>query len=417
MRKSTTLVVGAVTLVLGTVSAEAQLASGRRQIGQAPVQFNLAPPGARSLGMGASFIGLADDATASESNPAGLTILTRPEISGHLRLSSFRNEFPDTVSGRGFQTFDNSVTSPAFFSLVYPYRRAAISFYVQRAADFKSSSVFEGRFTDRLANGAPLVVNDVDTTRTNFQVTHLGLSLAFKVGPKLSVGGSVRQTQLKLDSLTNVTFTYPNFAGFSDTLELTSNNKDNSVTFNAGILANPSSKLSIGAVVKKGASLELPAQVTSRSIFPGGNNNNNVSGNTFVAVPTSFGGGLAYRPTDRLTVLADVVHILYSDLDPGDSVGSIFVQYGEGGGEEIKDATELHLGTEYAWSAGKNMLLALRAGVYTDPDHDGLGGVDSSQVHATFGGGVVLNNKVQIDAAANIGKRVREGLLSFVARF
>src|SRR6185503_17144051 len=145
MRETKTLVRAAAALIVGTVSAEAQLASGRRQIGQAPVQFNLAPPGARSLAMGASFIGLADDATASESNPAGLTILTRPEVSGHLRMSSFRNEFPDTVSGRGFETFDNSVTSPAFFSFVYPYRKAAVSFYIQRAADFKSSSRFEGR--------------------------------------------------------------------------------------------------------------------------------------------------------------------------------------------------------------------------------------------------------------------------------
>jgi len=36
---------------------------------QLTTQFNFSPPGARSLGMGSSFIGLADDATASESNP------------------------------------------------------------------------------------------------------------------------------------------------------------------------------------------------------------------------------------------------------------------------------------------------------------------------------------------------------------
>ena len=35
------------------------------QNGPPPVQYNFAPPGARSLAMGAAFIGLADDATAS----------------------------------------------------------------------------------------------------------------------------------------------------------------------------------------------------------------------------------------------------------------------------------------------------------------------------------------------------------------
>src|SRR5439155_7323916 len=41
----------------------------------AGLQFNFGNPGARSLGMGGAFLGLADDASAAEANPAGLTIL------------------------------------------------------------------------------------------------------------------------------------------------------------------------------------------------------------------------------------------------------------------------------------------------------------------------------------------------------
>ena len=37
------------------------------------LQFNFGNPGARSLGMGGAFLGLADDASAAEANPAGLT--------------------------------------------------------------------------------------------------------------------------------------------------------------------------------------------------------------------------------------------------------------------------------------------------------------------------------------------------------
>src|SRR5256885_9004044 len=47
----------------------------------AGLQFNFGNPGARSLGMGGAFLGLADDASAAEANPAGLTILRKPEIS------------------------------------------------------------------------------------------------------------------------------------------------------------------------------------------------------------------------------------------------------------------------------------------------------------------------------------------------
>src|SRR6266851_1389396 len=45
------------------------------------LQFNFGNPGARSLGMGGAFLGLADDASAAEANPAGLTILRKPEVS------------------------------------------------------------------------------------------------------------------------------------------------------------------------------------------------------------------------------------------------------------------------------------------------------------------------------------------------
>src|SRR5881409_893206 len=49
------------------------------------LQFNFGNPGARSLGMGGAFLGLADDASAAEANPAGLTILRKPEISVEAR--------------------------------------------------------------------------------------------------------------------------------------------------------------------------------------------------------------------------------------------------------------------------------------------------------------------------------------------
>src|ERR1051325_10035420 len=65
------------------------------------LQFNFGNPGARSLGMGGAFLGLADDASAAEANPAGLTILRKPEFSIEGRnfeeqqLFSTTGTFPD----------------------------------------------------------------------------------------------------------------------------------------------------------------------------------------------------------------------------------------------------------------------------------------------------------------------------------
>src|SRR2546428_5695266 len=44
------------------------------------LQWTFSTPGARANAMGRSFVGLADDASAAITNPAGLTNLTRPQI-------------------------------------------------------------------------------------------------------------------------------------------------------------------------------------------------------------------------------------------------------------------------------------------------------------------------------------------------
>src|SRR5204863_7128769 len=78
------------------------------------LQFNFGNPGARSLGMGGAFLGLADDASAAEANPAGLTILRKPEISVEGRnyeeqqLFSTSGTFPE-VNRTPFTHYSNRV--------------------------------------------------------------------------------------------------------------------------------------------------------------------------------------------------------------------------------------------------------------------------------------------------------------------
>jgi long-subunit fatty acid transport protein len=376
------------------------------RVGLPPLQYNFAPPGARSLAMGASFIGLADDATASESNPAGLTILTKPEVSAHFRYSSFDNEAPNTVTGVGFQTFNERLGSPAFFSVVYPWNRAAVSLYYQRAADFKNRSFFEGV----LEGGSP----NYDQADTRFRLENIGLSAAVELGSKVSVGGTLRLSRVKLDSVQRATL--PDF-GFLTRIQGAVDDTQDEVTFNLGVLFHPAPKVSVGAVYKKGG--DFPFQQTD-SISEVSDVENEVFRDTRdsqVIIPDTYGAGIALRPTDRWVIAADVVRILYSDSDPGPDNLNLYQVAGEGGREALEDATEFHLGTEYAWSAGNDWVLSLRGGFYTDPDHDGLAGLDSDQVHVTLGGGVVVANRLQMDAAVSLADRVKEALISFVVRF
>src|SRR2546428_4892558 len=88
------------------------------------LQFNFGNPGARSLGMGGAFLGLADDASAAEANPAGLTVLRKPEVSLEVRnyqekqLFTTSGTFPN-LSRTAFAHYSQRV-EPTFASFVYP---------------------------------------------------------------------------------------------------------------------------------------------------------------------------------------------------------------------------------------------------------------------------------------------------------
>ncbi len=92
--------------------------------------FNPIGAGARGLGMGGAFIGVADDGTAASFNPAGLAQLRRTEIAlvGFSdRLRSSRNEL-DT-GRRVSESADHQ--KPDFFGLAVPFELSGRSLTVQ----------------------------------------------------------------------------------------------------------------------------------------------------------------------------------------------------------------------------------------------------------------------------------------------
>src|ERR1043166_6853954 len=101
------------------------------------LQFNFGNPGARSLGMGGAFLGLADDASAAEANPAGLTILRKPEISIEIRnyveqqTFTTTGEFPD-ITRTDFNHYSQRAPI-TFASAVFPYKNATFGAYYHEA--------------------------------------------------------------------------------------------------------------------------------------------------------------------------------------------------------------------------------------------------------------------------------------------
>ncbi len=368
-----------------------------------PGVFNFSPPGARALGMGATFIAIADDATASESNPAGLTLLTQREASVHFRATSTETEAEDPFDNFFSRTesFGNSVVSPSFLSYVEPLRGATISVYYNRAADFESHEAFDG---------GPL---NESLFEFDSQLDVFGLSGAVRIGSFVSIGASLRYSRLELE-MSNRFVGFPLEVFEEPTALLRDELVDDTaeeLTFNVGLLVNPSGRFSFGLVYKQGAEFGLDASqflVIANSAAALVLNDRS-SANSNFAIPDVWGAGIAYRPSSRWVIGLDVVRVTYSDIQ-----ATRFSRQEFGNPEGPQDETEIHLGFEYGFTVGSNDTpVFIRAGSYNNPDHDGTSLIDSEQNFVTFGGGVFIDDKFQLDAAVSTSQDTFEAIVSF----
>jgi long-subunit fatty acid transport protein len=398
----------------------------------AQFQFNFNTPGARALGIGGAFISIADDATASETNPAGLIILERPELSLEIKHVTTKMDVPfgTSVSGDGeiiveHREFEDSQTTPSFFSFVYPLERIAFSVYRQELMrlnlDFSTQGVVM-QYPDGFHRGFPVA------SSTEVEIVNHGLALAYSLTDSFSMGLSLRISQYEIDSSLS-RYNNPDFWDFSradfseDNRRITVlvNDSETDYSVNAGILWRPNPLFSFGAVYRSGPEFE-----SFRWVLPGpflSGNDSEITDFT-LKVPDSYGAGISIRPTGALTLSFDVVRIEYSDLMEnfqawlGDATNEDF---------EVDDGTEYHGGIEYIFMV-KSKPLALRGGAYLNPAHrirysgdDGFLKLNfpegDDEMHYTFGFGFVPSSHLQLDFAGNISDNTDEYIVSAVYRF
>ncbi len=432
------------------------------------LQFNFGNPGARSLGMGGAFIGLADDASAAEANPAGLTILRKPEISIEGRnyqesqLLTTSGTFPD-LQRTAFRHYSQRV-DPTFASAVYPFKNFTfVGYYHQPLRNAGAGAVIPrtdpltGKLISDVPNfflpkGGPPVSEQAcadirNQTKDPFACIEYvtipfisaldveqrtwGLGGAFSVG-KFSFGATARLQTFKESALT---------LRLGDGLEtlsqvvqqtgnVTSDGKvtlktEKNITFAAGAKWAPSDRISIGAVYKKGPRFNSP---TFAATF--GTNFQYVKlGDTKFHIPDIGGIGISVRPIPVLTINADAVRVKYSNLvDDFTSINSTVRQLSKP--YAANDVTELHLGGEYFFAT--KIPFAVRAGAWRDPAHSihYIGPLDTSdrvaaailypkgntQTHKSVGAGLAWP-RFQVDAAYETSDNYKVGSISVVTRF
>ncbi|MFZ2490650.1 MAG: outer membrane protein transport protein [Thermoanaerobaculia bacterium] len=429
------------------------------------LQFNFGNPGARSLGMAGAFLGLADDASAAEANPAGLTILRKPEISIEARnylenqVLTTSGTFPD-VERTGFSHHsDRAVIS--FGSVVIPVKnRFTLGVYYHEPLRNEGAgqvlptrNEITGRVEKMTPNffvpvggGEPIseaecekrgwgscveyrvdpFISAVDVRQRTF-----GFAAAAQLHPKFSVGATVRYQTFQESAFT-FRFTH-DFEPSTISVQATAKEnggelemqEETDVTFAAGFKWSPTDRLSFGGVYKQGPTFVAPTflagQVTDFEFL-------RLADTTF-HVPDVMGVGVSFRPIPVLTVNADAVHVKYSNL-VDDFVATIADVRDIDSPFVLEDVIELRVGAEYFFST--RIPFALRAGYWRDPAHavEWQGPLDQpgyvaeallypkgeAQNHITIGGGLAWP-RFQIDFAYDTSDNYKVGSISMVTRF
>lgn len=449
------------------VSAGASHAQTDAEV-NAGIQFSFASPGARSMGLGGAFVGLADDATAAFTNPAGLVQLSKLEVSAEARRSSYTSQFTDhghglgiasnmgrdTITGLRSDTSTEDINNLSFTSLVYPRGRWAVAVYRQELANFAASFKTQGAFLGTFLGTPQEDFNrlyPVDTA-LRLRIINVGVSGAFRVTDALSIGVGLSEYHFNLSSLTNRYFLPasnpdgslppdligdPNYTASNVVNFQTLEGSDNNLSGNAGLLWKFSSQWSAGAVFRKGPKFRFDTANTAGPALgiPG---IRFATHSAFFHVPDVFGAGLAFRPAENWTITADYDRIRYSQLAKGSI--DIFLQQPDPKAPfmveklMVNDGNEFHLGVEYVWTKLRYPL-AMRLGGWHDPDHkirfngnptdpamDPLALSVSfrpgqAEYHATGGLGLVMGERFQIDAAYDYSRFLSIASLSAVWRF
>ncbi len=432
-------------LVVALLLAAAGAAGQDQPVGPPSLEISFSNPGARSLGFGGAFVALADDATAAFANPAGLVQLLEPEVSIEGRFWSYSTPFTvsgrvagqpsgigiDTVAGLRTARSSDELSGLAFLSFVYPRGRGSLALYRHQLANFEAFSETQGLF----GGGEDGAFRFLDRRATiDFDVVSYGLAGAYRVSDTLSLGAGLSYFQGDM-LLTTATFradddsvaslfaenSYFPARSFARTA-VASQSSDWGLS--GGFLWSLSEQWSLGGVYRQGPVLEVTAEVfagpaLSPAVPPGTLLAR--AGSNF-ALPDVWGLGVAFRSrSGSLTASfewdrvenSDVVDNLSPDIADPDSL-------------VLEDGDELHLGAEYAFLQS-TPLIAVRLGVWLDPDHRLQSRGDDSfarallrpgddEVHAAVGLGLAFD-RFQLDLGADFSDLVDTVSLSAIYSF
>ena len=433
-----------------------------------PIPFDFLNPGARSLALGSAFTGLADDATAAFTNPAGLVQLARPEVSIEGRYRSLTGSFLDRgrfgggqVTGIGMDTAVEPETArvtdtrfgPSFVSVVFPWSRWAVAAYRHEVLKSSQSIVSQGGIfhfsTGSSANSSSSPgmqlgdhrIEPFEASRSIELVTY-GASVAVKAGPRFSAGGGLTFTQARLqasaDSLRANGYALAT-TGVRGMRWLRQFGESSGYGVLGGVQWNNGDPIRVGVAYRRSPSFEYEQEGTGRDeescgdgIVDGVVGTLRFNSCRFKA-PDVISIGVATRPSQSFLATFQYDRVSYSQLKNDylrrlaefDFSLSDFV---------LDDGNEFHAGAEYVFSETR-MTPAVRGGVWWAPDNSvsyrttSTAGNDfnsymarllpgqPTRFHGAGGLGLSVSRKLEINGAVDVSRDLLFVTASAVVRF
>jgi long-subunit fatty acid transport protein len=286
----------------------------------------------RAAGLGGAFVALADDCSSVQLNPAGMLALPKTELAVALSHRGAATvglgDRWRPVSGLGFAGGSGRL-GPRF----------AVGGY---ATQVQRSSI---ELADAMLPDRSRYSGSLETT-----ISEGGGAVAYAVNPRLSVGGRLTATHLKLEGVYRR-------SGSVDLPDLESGSAagDTRVTTSFGILySSVQSRLRLGFAVSTGASYAVQRVANDPrvgAIDPGSEYE--------LRQPTSFAGGAALQISPKLVVIGQVDFVRYSEARPFRRPGTV-----SDGSYELEDGFEPRLGIEFSQPFG-TWSLQIRGGAHS----------------------------------------------------
>ncbi|MGB8952576.1 MAG: outer membrane protein transport protein [Candidatus Aminicenantales bacterium] len=339
--------------------------------------LNLNGLGARATAMGGAFVGLADDYSAIFWNPAGMTNFSTKYFGFHgediIPSGTYKFVVPPPF-GTGTPLVNTETSAKHYLggmaAFYYPINKnlvAGISVYTPSGLGAKWPT----------ADMAAISNLRTDMEWMSFVgVVSISPALAYKISDAFSIGVAM--------NINYGMFDVKMYAGeatvgpplFPVVTTLDFGQYEESMTgwgygATIGILVKPSPKFSFGLTYKTASTIKFEgeAKISGLSVLVPFGIKASSTLSRDVTWPMWIGAGIAFKPTDKLTLTADVQYTNWKKIDTiqtsyDDTIWKNVLMADEATRYmHWKDATQIRFGAEYKVSKA----LAVRAGYYTDP--------------------------------------------------